>query len=188
MNGRRATTRPVAGAVLGVVAVVAVALPSGCAVEEALPEPSCAAGGTVILAAQSVPTAELVPCFDSLPAGWNVASVTIDQDGTVVGFDSDRAGDGAASFRYESSCEREGAVRAPSEFEQAERYELVERVTPSLRARRFYPFDGGCAWWAFDFDDGAPAALAVELGDRLDLVPRDELNRSIRDTFIDEEV
>jgi hypothetical protein len=161
---------------------------SACAVEEVLPEPGCATGGSVILAAQSVPTADLVPCFDPLPAGWDVESVTIDQDGTVIRFDSDRAGERAATFRYESTCELEGAVPAPSEFEQTERYELVERVTPSLRAQRFYPFDGGCAWWQFDFDDGAPAALAVELGDRLDLVPRDELNRSIRETFIDEEV
>ena len=172
---------------LGVLLAVAVS-GSACAVEEVLPEPSCAAGGSVILAAQSVPTAELVPCFEPLPAGWDVASVTIDQDGTVVRFDSDRAGEWAATFRYGSTCELDGAVPAPSEFEQTERYELVERVTPSLRARRFYPFSGGCAWWSFDFDDGAPAALAVELGDRLDLVPRDELNRSIRETFIDEGV
>jgi hypothetical protein len=156
--------------------------------EEVLPEPSCADGATALLVAQSVPTADLVPCFEPLPAGWNVVSVAIDQDGTVIRFDSDRAGEEAAKFRYLESCDVAEAVSAPSEFDHAERYEYIERVAPSLRAQRFYVFGGGCGWWDFDFDEGAPAALAIELGDRLDFVTRSELNRSIRETFIDEDI
>lgn len=170
------------------VLVATVLAGSACAVKDVLPMPSCVDGGTVILTAQSVPSADLVPCFDPLPAGWEAVSVTIDQDGTVIRFDSDRAGDRAAMFRYVASCELGGAVAAPSEYERTERFEFVERVVPSLRVQRFYIFSGGCAWWDFDFDDEAAAALAIELGDRLDLVPRDELNQSIRETFIDEEV
>jgi hypothetical protein len=161
---------------------------SACAMEEVLPAPSCVDGGTLILTAQSVPTADLVPCFEPFPNGWDVVSVEIDQDGTVVEFDSDRAGEHAAVFRYAGSCDASEAVSAPSEFDDAERYEDIERVAPSFGARRFYVFDGGCTWWEFDFDAGATAALAIELGDRLTLVSRAEINQSIRDTFIDEEV
>ena len=39
--------------------------------------------------------------------------------------------------------------------------EYIEQVDPSFRAQRFYAFDGGCGWWDFDFDEGAPAALAI---------------------------
>lgn len=173
--------------------LVAVAAPfalvmAGCAMEEVLPEPSCVDGGTVFLAAQSVPTAELVPCFDPLPAGWGVGWVSIDQDGTGIGFDSDRAGERAAVFRFLESCDVGEAVSAPSEFDHTERYEFIERVDPSFVAERFYVFDGGCAWWQFEFDEGATAALAVELGDRLTLVSRSELDRSVRESFIDVEM
>lgn len=161
---------------------------SACAMEEVLPAPSCVDGDTAILTAQSVPTADLVPCFEPAPTGWDVTSVVIDQDGTTVRFDSDRAGEEAAMFRFAESCDLGDAVVVPSEFDHAERYEHIERVEPSFAARRFYVFDGGCAWWDFDFDEGATAALAIELGERLVLVSRADLNQSIRDTFIDEEV
>lgn len=170
-------------ALLGVVVTT-----SACALEEVLPAPSCVDGDTLILTAQSVPTADLVPCFEPFPAGWDVVSVEIDQDGTMVRFDSDRAGEEAAMFRYIQSCDVREAVTAPSEFDHAARFELVERVDPSFGAQRFYVFDGGCAWWDFDFDEGATAALAVELGDRLVLVSRAELSESVRETFIDEDL
>lgn len=180
--------RPTHSVIAACVLVTVIMSGTGCAIEEVLPEPSCIEGGTVILAAQSVPTAELVPCFQPLPAGWTIVSVTIDQDGTRIRFDSDRAGERAAIFRYAPTCDPGEAVPAPSEFELSDRFEFVGRVTPSLQAQRFYVFDGGCAWWDFDFDEGATAALAIELGDRLDLVSRAELNRSIKATFINEEV
>jgi hypothetical protein len=161
---------------------------TGCSIEEVLPAPNCVGDSTVILAAQSVPTAEFVPCFEPLPAGWDVVTTTIDQDGTVVRFDSDRAGSSAAVFRYADACDLTNAVRAPSEFAFVDRYELVERVSPALRSQRFYVFDGGCAWWEFDFDADAPSVLSIELGDQLELLSRLELNQSIHETFIDEDV
>jgi hypothetical protein len=160
----------------------------GCSVEEALPVPSCADGGTTILAAQSVPTAAQVPCFDPLPDGWDVDSTVIDQNGTVIRFDSDRAGSRAAIFHFVDSCETAGAVRVPSEYPGTDQYELIAGVVPAFVGRRFHVFSGGCMWWDFDFDEGAGSALSIELGDRLEMISRDELNDSIRTFFIDEEV
>jgi hypothetical protein len=159
-----------------------------CGLKEALPHPDCLAGDTAILAAQSVPGATLVPCFDRIPAGWEVDSVTIDQDGTVVRFDSDRAGTDAAVFRYTEVCDRAGAVSAPSEIRGANRYDLIERVAPAFRARRFYEFAGGCMWWEFDFDAGATAGLSIELGNQLSAVSRTEFNDSLRESFVDEDL
>lgn len=159
-----------------------------CAIERGLPAPSCETGDTVIHAAQSVPTAELVPCFEPLPAGWHVDTVRVDQDGTVVTFDSDRAGDEAAIFHFTETCEIGDAVSAPSEHDGTMRHDLIERVSPAFRAQRFYEFPGGCVRWEFDFDADATAALSVELGDRLRMGTRDELNDSIRENFVDEEV
>lgn len=182
---RAGTTRLLLGLCL---AVASVGIAASCSVEGTLPVPSCVQGDTAILVAQSVPTASQVPCFDSLPDGWEVASVRIDRGGTVIRLDSDRAGSSAAIFHYTESCSTGAAVDAPSEYDGAEQYELVERVVPALRGRRFHVFPGGCMWWEFDFDAGTPSALSIDLGNRLQMIPREELNRSIRDSFLDEEV
>lgn len=166
------------------VSVAAVA----CSVEQVMPAPDCAEGGSALIVAQSVPSASLVPCLESLPEGWVVATVRIDQDGTRVALDSDRAGVGAAVLRLEAECDTAGAVSSPSELEGAERFDLIERVDPSFRASRFYRFPGGCVWWSFDFDRDASATESVAIGEVLGLVPRDALNENIRETFIDEEL
>ncbi len=150
------------------------------------PLPDCIEGGTVNLAAQSVPSAQLVLCFDPLPAGWDVDNVRIDQDGTEVRFDSDRAGDDAAVFHYTATCDIGDAVSAPSEHDGADRFDHIERVDPGFRAQRYYVFEGGCMWWEFDFDEDATAALAIELGEHLTTITRDALNEMMRESFIDE--
>ena len=156
-----------------------------CSIEDAQAAPDCIGGNNVDLGAQSVPTAQLVPCFDTLPAGWDVDNVRIDQDGTEVRFDSDRAGDDAAVFHYTASCDIGEAVSTLSEHDGADRFDHIEQVTPSFRAQRYYVFEGGCIWWEFDFDDDATAALSIELGERLRTGTRDDFNEIFRESFID---
>jgi hypothetical protein len=171
-------------AVIGLVPVVAM----GCAVDEALPAPRCTDGGSALIAAQSVPTASQIPCLAPLPDGWLVASVGIDQDGTVVRLDSDRAGDDAATLRLEAECDISNAVSAVTEFPTVARYDRIDRLEPGFRASRFYVFPGGCVWWSFDFDNDASATESVAIGETLELISRDEFNDSLRETFIDEDI
>lgn len=161
---------------------------AGCALEDALPVPDCVEGESALIVAQSVPTGELVPCLDGLPRGWEVRTVTIDHDGSEVELDSDRAGAGAASLHYSSACEVGDAVWVPTDQPGADAYEFIERIGRGFQADRFYLFDGGCVRWEFDFDAEASATLSIELQDRLSLVPRQALNESIRESFIDEEL
>ena len=158
---------------------------TACSIEDAQAAPDCDEGSSAHLGAQSVPTAQLVPCFDTLPDGWDIDNVRIDQDGTELRFDSDRAGDDAAVFQYRASCDIGGAVNVLSEHDGADRYDHIEQVAPSFRAQRYYVFEGGCFWWEFDFDDDATAALSIELGERLQTVTRDYLNEMTRESFID---
>lgn len=168
--------------------LVCLAAPVACTAEEMQGLPFCEIEGTGMIAVQSVPGAEQIPCFDVLPAGWDATSVRVDQDGVRIHFDSDRAGSSAAVFRFEATCDRRGAVAAPSEFEDAERYDLVHSVRPRFVAERFYVVPGGCFWWRFDFVPGASAALSIELGDRVSLIARRDVNEQLRDTFLDLEV
>ncbi len=172
---------------LGAIGVV-VAGAAGCSIESTMPHPDCLEGGAALLGAQAVPTAELIPCFDRLPDGWDVDAVRIDQDGMRVRLDSDRAGGSAAVFHYAESCELGDAVSTPSEHAGAERFDFIEQVDPRFVARRYYVFEGGCIWWEFDFDEGAAAALSIELGERLVTATRDDVNRGVREDFIDEDL
>lgn len=173
----------------GLALVTAVALlVTGCSVETALPVPDCFQGGSSLIVAQSVPTADFVPCFLSMPPGWERDTVKIDENGTRVRLDSDRAGSNAAVLHYVPTCDFSAAVAVPSDQDGADRYDNVERVEPGFRAKRYYVFTGGCIWWEFDFDDGASASLSIELGDALALWTRDAVNQNIRESFIDEEL
>lgn len=161
---------------------------TACSIEDSLPAPDCSDGGSGLIVAQSVPTASSVPCFDGLPDGWETSSVEISQVGTTIRFDSDRAGRSAAELRFSEECETGPAVQTSTGPNDSTRWEYIERVVPGLRAERYHLFDGGCLRWIFDFNDGAPAGLAVELADNLALLTRAELNQNIRDSFIDEEL
>ncbi len=172
---------------LGAAAMLAVVV-SACSVEEALPHPNCQAGGSVFIAAQSVPSADFAPCFNPFPTGWEVTSVKIDQDGTLIDLDSDRAGSHAAKLRYAETCERGEAVHIPTDHGGVAAFEYIERLEPGFRAERYFVFSGGCVWWEFDFDNDAPAALSIELGNSLDLRTRVSLNEMMSESFIDEEL
>lgn len=179
--GRRALPILIGGAAV-------LLLVAGCSVEESLPPPTCAGGGSHLIVAQSVPSATQVPCLDSVPEGWTVASVSVNQDRTIISFDSDRAGLGAARLRLDPSCDVDAAVSATSDQDSAERFDHVQQLAPGFRANRFYRFDGGCVTWLFDFDDDASATEAVALGNALRLIPRQVLNEQLRDSFVDAEL
>ena len=172
---------------VAVIAVLAVLAATSCSVEESLTPPQCF-GGSSLIAAQSVPTAQLLPCFGGLPEGWSFATVMVNQSGTVVTLDSDRAGEGAATLRFEESCDVGRAASLPSPFEDVEHFEEIEQLQPSFRAHSYLRFDGGCVTWAFDFEKGASATESVALEEVLEFVTREDVNNTIRETFVDEDL
>jgi len=132
-----------------------------------------------------VTSASQIPCLDSLPEGWSISAVQVDQNGTVVTLDSDRAGNAAATLNLQPTCDLSGSVSSPSDLEGGERYDRIDQLEPSFKATRFYVFPGGCLWWEFDFRKGASATESVAIGEVLYLVPRDEVNAELRKHFID---
>ena len=168
--------------------VVMALLTTACSVQQTVGAPSCNEGGSALIVAQSVPTASQIPCLDPLPDGWNVATVSVNQDRTVITLDSDRAGDSAAILRFEERCDISEAVPAPSDLPAAERYDVVVSATPSFEGARYYIFPGGCVSWTFDFDSGTSATEAITVAGALMLISREDFNAIIRESFIDEEI
>jgi hypothetical protein len=156
-------------------------LSSSCAIRLEPAKPPWCLDGTLILEAQSVPGAEMIPCLESMPLGWEFSSGTIGDEGSVFTLDSDIAGREAVTIEFTDSCDVDGFVRVPSDEVGAERYEFVDTVVGGFRAHRAYVFEGGCALLHFRFDAGAPTALANEVSLAVAFVPRAALNEAVRE-------
>jgi hypothetical protein len=96
------------------------------------------------LEAQSVPSASLVPCVRSLPAGWTLAGVTVNDGRSVLTFDHDRAGSAAAVVRLTATCDTAGAQERPGAEPTLRRFERLERDDDESTATWYDRFLGGC--------------------------------------------
>jgi tRNA A-37 threonylcarbamoyl transferase component Bud32 len=96
------------------------------------------------LEAQSVPSATLVPCLRSLPAGWTLANVAVNDGRSVITLDHDRAGAGVMVVRMTAGCDIGGATQILSAQPGLVRYVLVEQQAPQFSATHFDVFAGGC--------------------------------------------
>jgi tRNA A-37 threonylcarbamoyl transferase component Bud32 len=97
------------------------------------------------LMAQSVPSASMVPCVRSLPVGWTVANVAVNDGRSVLTLDHDRAGDGALVVRLTAACAPSGAVEGPSSNADVRHFQRIESRTGGEFAATWYDqFPGGC--------------------------------------------
>jgi membrane-associated phospholipid phosphatase/tRNA A-37 threonylcarbamoyl transferase component Bud32 len=115
------------------------------------------------LLAQSVPSASLVPCLRSLPVGWMVGTVTVNDGRSVLRLDHDRAGPGVLVIRLTATCDTRGAIEVSSDQPQVRRYQRIDRQTPRLEATRFDRFQGGCV----TAQAAVPAANQAEVNSQL---------------------
>jgi len=103
----------------------------------------------LILEAQSVPTAERVPCVATVPAGWRIASANARSGRSELIMANDRAGAKALVVHLESRCNARGTTEIPSDEPGARRFERIESVTPGFDATRYYLSPGGCITYQF---------------------------------------
>jgi tRNA A-37 threonylcarbamoyl transferase component Bud32 len=145
--------------------------------------PDCGTSNTMVLMAQSVPEATIVPCLDSLPAGWELDGTYIRQDEGSFWLDSDLAGSHAveATLRPEGACSVDGATEVPSDEVGTRRFEQPEALPPGLETTRTYLFEGGCVTYEFAFDDDAPADLIFDVDRALAFQARAELVERVDD-------
>jgi hypothetical protein len=127
----------------------------------------------VVLMAQAVPSAALVPCVNVYPAGWTLGTFDAKSGLVVITFDSDRGGAGALSVTFEAACTPEGTtlpsdeVGAPN-LKQKDHQPLGSRY----RATRYYSFPGGCMLYTFDFPPGSATTLTTDAAQMVHLTQR----------------
>jgi hypothetical protein len=96
------------------------------------------------LQAQAVPSASVVPCVRSLPVGWTLAEVAVNDGRSVLTLNHDRAGDAALVARLTASCDPGAAVEGPSQTTGVRRYQGTESRTGQFTVTWYDQFPGGC--------------------------------------------
>jgi tRNA A-37 threonylcarbamoyl transferase component Bud32/membrane-associated phospholipid phosphatase len=138
----------------------------------------CAPHEPLLLMAQSVPTAELVPCVEILPAGWTLGDVVVGNDRSRFTLTSDRGGVLVAELT--ASCDLAGAVELTSEQPGARRYLRIERNAAGVAMTRAYTFPGGCVTQRLVAPEASRQQLASESSSALGFTTRDDLAAALR--------
>ena len=132
----------------------------------------------LFLMAQSVPTAELVPCVEILPAGWTLGDVIVGNGRSRFTLTSDRGG--VLVTELTASCDLAGAVELTSEQPGARRYLWVERNAAGVAMTRAYTFPGGCVTQRLVTPEASRQQLAGESSFALGFTTRDDLAAALR--------
>jgi membrane-associated phospholipid phosphatase/tRNA A-37 threonylcarbamoyl transferase component Bud32 len=118
------------------------------------------------LEAQAVPSATLVPCLRSLPVGWSLSNVTVNNGRSVLTLDNDRAGAGVMVIRLAATCDPAGASQVLSDQPGTRRLMLIHDLAPTFSATRFDVFTGGCVSTQLT----APVASRAEITSEASLI------------------
>jgi tRNA A-37 threonylcarbamoyl transferase component Bud32/membrane-associated phospholipid phosphatase len=138
----------------------------------------CAPHEPLLLMAQSVPTAELVPCIELLPAGWTLGDVMVGNGRSRFTLTSDRGG--VLVTELTASCDLAGAVELTSEQPGARRYLSIERDAAGVAMTRAYTFPGGCVTQRLAAPEVSRQRLASESSSALGFTTRDDLAAGLR--------
>jgi hypothetical protein len=129
----------------------------------------------MILSAQAVPSASMLPCIAALPSGWSKSGAGIASGHTRFWLDSDRAGRHAVTVTLTAACDTSGARQIPSDQPGTRRFEHSLSLVPRFSGLRFYTFRGGCVTYWFSFEPGASSLLAEAAAGALSFQPRSVL-------------
>jgi tRNA A-37 threonylcarbamoyl transferase component Bud32/membrane-associated phospholipid phosphatase len=144
--------------------------------------PPCGTGDSIILAAQAVPSAALVPCVAALPSGWQAGGADIATGHSRFWLNSDQAGAPAVTITLSATCDVAGARPVPSDQPGTRRFDRPLSQRPQFAALRFYTFPGGCVTYQFTFAPGASPLLAIPVNGAVGFVPRARLVDYIRNS------
>jgi membrane-associated phospholipid phosphatase/tRNA A-37 threonylcarbamoyl transferase component Bud32 len=138
----------------------------------------CAPNEPLLLMAQSVPTASLVPCIELFPPGWTLGDVVVGNDRSRFTMTSDRGGVLVAELT--ARCDLAGTVELTSERLEARRYLRIERDAAGVTMTRVYTFPGGCVTQRLVAPEASRQQLAGESSSALGFTTRDALAAALR--------
>jgi membrane-associated phospholipid phosphatase len=147
--------------------------------------PGCEeASNTLVLMAQAVPTAEMLPCLSALPVGWQYEGLSVKDGAAFFYLGSDRGGFRSVRVGLSETCDTEGSTPIPYVEEPgAEAYQRTLRLPPNYTAVNYFTFEGGCVTYRYDFAGPFGAVLVKDASTALGFYDRAQLNEEFeRDT------
>ena len=137
--------------------------------------PTCENGSRLALVAQSVPGAAYLPCIAELPTGWSFDGADVDDSGTSIRLESDRA-DRPISVALRPSCEIGDATLVAPSDDGTRTYQRIDSIDPRYAGAFIDLFPGGCIETRYDFERGPHVALITDLQRAIDVVSRRQLS------------
>jgi tRNA A-37 threonylcarbamoyl transferase component Bud32 len=138
----------------------------------------CEPDEPLLLMAQSVPTASLVPCVELLPAGWTLGDVVVGNNGSRFTVTSDRGG--VLAVELAAACDLDRAVELTSEQPGARRYVRIDRTGAEVATTRTYTFPGGCVIQRLVAPQASRQQLAGEASSAIGFTTREALAAAVR--------
>jgi tRNA A-37 threonylcarbamoyl transferase component Bud32/membrane-associated phospholipid phosphatase len=137
--------------------------------------PNTEPNDAMILMAQSVPSATLVPCVATLPSGWTIGLTTIQTGKARFFLASDQAGPDAVEVILSPDCSGPLGTEVPSDEPGTQRFEHLTAVPPTYKGTRTYVFDGGCVTYQFNFVPHSDVGLVFDVDQAVTFLPRERL-------------
>jgi hypothetical protein len=134
----------------------------------------------LLLMAQSVRTATLLPCIKTLPIGWTFTRLDVTNQRARFWLDSDRAGHNAIRATLDSRCDVGNTPAAKSTRPDVREYDQISTATSGYSADRYFVFSGGCVTYHFNLRGAGSKAEMSSITAALDFVTRADLARSVR--------
>ena len=178
---RRGGWHPIRAAAVASVAVAAILGAAGCGPQEAaqFEQPECRAdNATMVLMAQAIPTATLLPCIRALPTGWSFNSLDVHNGMASFWLDNDRAGAKALGISLQSSCVPRGTP-APSDKPGSQLYVKIDSLSPRFVGMRFYRFPQECLIYEFTFPAEERAFFTTDATNAIGFVTRAQVGRFV---------
>jgi membrane-associated phospholipid phosphatase/tRNA A-37 threonylcarbamoyl transferase component Bud32 len=148
--------------------------------------PICKGSGrqtaSLLIMAQSVPSASKLPCIELLEAGWSVSQVNSRDGASWFSLDSDRVGLSAVTIRLTRFCQFGRVTMVPSDDSGTRRFQEVISIEPGRRYRGavYYLFRGGCVTYRLDFRGDEQARPLADVTEMLAFADRERLRETLR--------
>ena len=159
-------------------ALFALILGTGCNAEvHDATAPSCSSRWVepLVLVAQSVPTADRIPCIIALPLGWKVGAVEVRDGRTSFRLDTNGGPTNRLKVVLQEECSLAGATEVPSDEPGTVRWDRLPTET-GRRMVRTYTFTGGCVNYEFELS-GATAGRMDEASLAVGFLTRADIER-----------
>jgi hypothetical protein len=148
----------------------------GCAQASQHREPACEPGNATTLMAESVMTAQLIPCLRALPVGWELAAFEADDESATFLLEAGSGEDGTVEVELLRQCDEPIVGRRARSDERGASLTRLTTSEQPYRATWVYEYAGGCTRYRIALAlDQLPADHLGELRRSLSFVDRTEL-------------